>query len=612
MIRWIALLCLLFSFGSNVAQKIDHIEPPFWWSGMQQDSLQILLHGNNVGLSAVKINHEYITFLNLETTDNPNYLFINLIVKAHEQAFSFDIELTHQKKTSKIPYDIYVRSKHKNAIQGFNPSDVIYLITPDRFANGDTQNDNISSCLEGVNRKDKDGRHGGDIKGISQHLDYIKDLGFTAVWLNPLLENNMEKYSYHGYSTTDYYRVDPRFGTNEDYRALVNQCHDKDLKMIMDMIINHCGSNHWWMTDLPSDDWINQWPQYTQTNHRKTLLQDPYASKIDYKEFTDGWFVPTMPDLNQRNPLLGKYLIQNSIFWVEYLGLDGIRMDTYPYPDMEYMNTWLKALKLEYPMLSIVGEEWFQEPTIISYWQKGKTNPNGYQSELESLMDFPLQMALIKALTEEEAWFDGWIKLYETIAQDYLYPDPSALVIFPDNHDMSRLFTELKGDLGLYKLAMTFFLTMRGVPQIYYGTEILMHNDGDNSHGNIRSDFPGGWANDSIQAISGEGLTKQQKEAQAFVKQLLQWRKGCQTIHDGALKHFIPREGVYVYFRYTDDETLMVILNKNDEEFLLDFKRYNEMIGDEKTGINVLTNEQISLDAPLLLQKKSPYLISIK
>ncbi|RMG81389.1 MAG: alpha-amlyase, partial [Bacteroidetes bacterium] len=461
--------------------------------------------------------------------------------------------------------------------QGFSNSDVLYLITPDRFANGDPDNDAVEGMLELPDRANKGGRHGGDIAGIRQHLDYIADLGFTAIWLNPVLENNMKTYSYHGYSTTDYYRVDPRFGTNEDYRQLALDARRKGIGLIMDMIVNHCGLEHWWMRDLPTSDWINQWPTYQETNHRKTLLQDPHASERDKKIFTDGWFVPTMPDLNQRNELLAEYLTQNSIWWVEYLGLAGIRMDTYPYPDMYYMSDWAKRLTTEYPNLNIVGEEWFEAPTITSYWQRGKINPNGYEPNLPSVMDFPLQAALTAALTNPESWKTGWITLYETLAHDFLYPDPDNLVIFPDNHDMSRIFTQLNEDFDLYKMAMACMLTMRGIPQLYYGDEILMANPESGDHGLIRSDFPGGWPGDKVNGFTGEGLTDQQKEARDFLKKLLHWRQNAPAVHAGRLVHFVPENGVYVYFRLHDAQKIMVVFNKNAAPETLDLTRFAEI-----------------------------------
>jgi glycosidase len=386
----------------------------------------------------------------------------------------------------------------------------------------------------------------------------------------------------------------------------------KGIGTIMDMIVNHCGLNHWWMKDLPSKDWINTWEEYTQTNHQKSVLQDPYASEADKKQFTDGWFVPTMPDLNQRNPMMATYLIQNSIWWVEYLGLSGIRMDTYPYPDMEYMNEWTRRVMEEYPNFNIVGEEWNLEPSIVAYWQKGKENPNGYTSDLKSVMDFPVQATMVEALNGEEARGQGWIKLYEMVAQDFLYADPYRLVTFPDNHDMSRIYPQLNEDYDLWRMALTFILTTRGIPQVYYGTEVLMTHPGDD-HGDIRSDFPGGWEGDQVNAMIGKGLSQQQKDAQQFLRKLLHWRKEASAIHFGKLTHFRPENGVYVYFRYDEEEQYMVLLNKNKEAHSLDLHRFSEVLGEATQGEDIMSGKVYDLTiGELNLPVRQPLILQIK
>ena len=541
------LFFLLLPASFLFAQQIQRVDPPNWWIGMQYQQIQLLVYGQQVGDLRVEVNYPGVQLLSIAQMPNRNYLILELNIDEDAKPGKVPLQFYDRDKlVQNHDFPLLARDPVRSNIQGFNTTDAIYLITPDRFVNGNAANDNKEGLKEKNNRTLKGGRHGGDISGIRKSLDYIKDMGFTAVWLNPLLENDMEEYSYHGYSTTDFYKVDARFGSNEEYQALADEGRSKGLKLIMDMIVNHCGLNHWWMKDLPADDWINQWSEYTETNHRKTILQDPYVSEADKKVFTDGWFVPTMPDLNQRNPFMAKYLIQNSIWWVEYLGLSGIRMDTYPYPDMDFMTDWTRVLMKEYPNLNIVGEEWFEWPTIVSYWQKGKNNPNGYESELKSVMDFPVQMALSKALNNEETWKTGWIEVYEMLAHDFLYPDPSSLVVFPDNHDMSRIFSQVEEDLDLYKQALIFFLTIRGIPQLYYGTEVLMKNPGTTDHGIIRSDFPGGWSGDAVNAFTGKGLSETQKSTQAWLKKLLQWRKTATAIHDGQLKHFIPKDGVYL------------------------------------------------------------------
>lgn len=602
-------LFLLF-FASLMAQSIDRVEPPFWWTDMKSPELQLMIYGQGIAQLRPVINEPGIEIQQIRRVENPNYLFVDLRLSAKADAGIFFINfLRGNRVVLRQEYELKRRSRPAETVKGFDNSDVLYLITPDRFVNGDPTNDSVVGFREKNNRALKGGRHGGDMAGIYQSLDYIQRMGFTAIWMNPLLENDMKAYSYHGYSTTDFYKVDPRFGSNEFYRRLVNKARDRGIGTIMDMIVNHCGLYHWWMEDLPTLDWINTWEEYTQTNHQKTVLQDPYASDIDQKTFTDGWFVPTMPDLNQRNPLMATYLIQNSIWWIEYLGLAGIRMDTYPYPDMDFMSEWTRRVMEEYPNFNVVGEEWHLEPSIVAYWQKGKENPNGYESDLESLMDFPLQASLVEALNGPEEWGSGWIKLYEQLAQDFIYADPYQLVTFPDNHDMSRFFTQVNEDFDLWKLGMVFTLTTRGIPQIYYGTEILMTNPGTTDHGIIRSDFPGGWEGDQVNAFTGDGLTDQQKEAQDFLRKLLHWRQSAPAIHFGKLIHFRPENGVYVYFRLNERDQYMILLNKNAETISLPLNRFKEQLGQASWGTDIISGQTLKLDENNLLIPKRQALI---
>ncbi|MEL6275666.1 MAG: alpha-amylase family glycosyl hydrolase, partial [Bacteroidota bacterium] len=512
-------------------------------------------------------------------------------------------------------YNLQARDLAHSQREGFNTSDVLYLITPDRFVNGDTDNDAVAGLKEQPNRSYKGGRHGGDIAGISKSLDYIADLGFTAIWVNPVLENDMEVYSYHGYSTTDFYKVDPRFGSNEEYRQLSIDAEQKGIKLIMDMILNHCGSEHWFVKDPPSQDWINNGGEYINTTHRRNTVQDIHASTYDKRGFADGWFVRTMPDLNQRNSFMAKYLIQNSIWWVEYLGLAGIRMDTYPYPDRDFMGDWTCAMMREYPELNIVGEEWSLQPAIVSYWQGGKVNHDGYVSCLPSLMDFPNQHAMTQALVEpEQNWPpSGFLHAYEMMALDFLYADPYNLVVFPDNHDMSRFYTQVGGDLDLFKMGLTYFLTTRGIPQLYYGTEILMDDfsqPGD--HGIIRTDYPGGWPGDEVNAFTGEGLTDRQIEARSFLRDLLRWRKDNQVIHDGKLMQFVPHDGFYVYFRYTDGGKVMVIMNKNAANTTLPLDRYAEMLDGHESATEIVSREKMALGASITVPGKTALVLELE
>ncbi|MFK7921803.1 MAG: glycoside hydrolase family 13 protein [Bacteroidia bacterium] len=616
-------LLLLFAFVlaipplANAQLDFQHVEPPNWWVGMQNQSLQIMVHSEGIGQAKAKLTYPGVRLQSTTEVPNENYLFLNLEIAPTAKAGTIEIEFWQgDKKLGKLDYPLWDRKPGSAERQGFSSADVMYLITPDRFANGDTSNDSVEGMLENANRKEAGGRHGGDIAGIRQHLDYVADMGFTALWLNPVLENDMHRSSYHGYSTTDYYQIDARFGTNENYLKLSQEAQDKGIKIVMDMILNHCGSEHWWMDDMPTEDWINMWPEgkdgFKGTNHRRTTLQDPYAAPSDRKWFQDGWFVPTMPDLNQNNPLMANYLIQNSIWWVEFADLGGIRMDTYSYPERDFMGVWTERLMAEYPNFSIVGEEWFTSPAVVSYWQKDKETHDGFHSELTSLMDFPVQVRLADALAKPESWNAGWIVLYEMLALDYLYPNPSDLVIFADNHDMSRVFTQLDEDYGKFQNAMAFLMTMRGTPQIFYGTEILMSHPGTTAHVEIRSDFPGGWAGDKVDAFAGEGLSAQAKACQDMMRKLLQWRKTQAVVHAGKMMHYGPlHDGVYVYFRYNEDDKVMVILNKNETEFSLDLSRFSDMLDGDETGIDVLSGDSYSLNEQLKLPAERPLILEI-
>lgn len=607
------LILFIFRIAGVFAVQVDRVEPSFWWIGMKNPSLQLMVHGEDLGGAEVSLNYPGVHVESVSRVENPNYLFVNLTISPEARPGKFDISFRSGKKSVvNSSYELKSRDRNAADIKGFNSSDVIYLITPDRFANGDPGNDEMEGMKEKPDRSDKDGRHGGDLKGIMDHLDYLKEMGFTAVWLNPVLENNMTRTSYHGYSTTDFYRVDPRFGSNEEYRELSTELKKRNMKLIMDMIFNHCGSEHWWMNDMPMADWINNYPDYKITSHRRTVHQDPYASESDRAAMTDGWFVPTMPDLNQRNPFVATYLIQNSIWWIEYVGLNGIRQDTWPYPDKYMMAEWTARVLEEYPGFNIVGEEWSLNPSIVSYWQKGKVNADGYRCYLPSLMDFPLQKAVSQGLNSEETWDNGLIRMYELLANDFVYPDAGNLVVFPDNHDMQRFYTQVNEDASLTKMAAAFFLTTRGVPQIFYGTEVLMSSPGQKDDGIIRSDFPGGWSGDTVNAFTGAGLTAQQKGMQNYLKTILNWRKNKEVIYSGKLKHFAPENGIYVYFRYNQEETVMVVLNKNHEERTIPADRFNEITSGYQSGTEIISSVRIRDLDQILIPARSAMIIELE
>jgi glycosidase len=616
--RWISFFVLLVPVWAGAAPAdIQRVEPPFWWTGFRETSLQLMVYGEEISRYEPSVDYPGVTIERVATVKSPNYLFLYLDIAPDTQPGSFQISFTGKGLTLTHPYEIRQKNPDPAYTRGFDASDAIYLITPDRFANGDPGNDTIDGMGDPVDRGNPDGRHGGDIQGIIDRLDYIKGLGFTAIWLNPLLENDMPAVSYHGYSTTDFYGVDPRYGSNELYRRLVAEARGKGVDVIMDMIVNHIGSEHWWMADLPTDDWLNFQGDPQITSHEHITEQDPYASAYDTRAYSDGWFVYTMPDLNQRNPLLADYLTQNALWWIEYLGLSGIRMDTWPYPDKHYMSEWSRRIMLEYPDFNIVGEEWTDNPAAIAYWQRGQKNRDGYVSHLPSLMDFPLQNALRWGLvTAEESKMEdlrpgGLLYLFRALANDFVYPDPAELVIFPDNHDMSRIYTQLGEDYDLYRMALAYVLTMRGVPQIYYGTEILMSHPGTEAHGELRMDFPGGWAGDARNGFSGEGLTEREREARDFLRTLLHWRRDARVIHSGELTHFVPQDGTYVYFRHDSEDSVMVILNKNEEARPLDLARLQERLEGFREAHDVITGEVHPLQEALDLPPRSVQVLEL-
>ncbi len=600
---------------------IVRVEPLNWWVGFKNNDLQLLVKHPNVSNATPALSYQGVTIKKVHKADSPNYLFINLSISKTAKAGKFDIIFKQEHKDDLIyTYELKSRQKPAKNYIGFDSSDVIYLITPDRFANGDTKNDINKTLSEStIDRTDNYARHGGDIRGVINHLDYIESMGFTTIWPNPLLINNMDQGSYHGYAITDFYNVDPRFGTLKDYRELADKTREKGMKLIMDQVANHCGSKHWWMQDLPFKDWVNfhtsseNKESIIYTNHRRTTNQDVYASKADKDIMVNGWFVPTMPDLNQRNPFMAKYIIQNSIWWIETIGLSGIRQDTYPYPDKEFMSQWANTIMTEYPNFSIVGEEWSYNPLLVGYWQNGANNKDGYNSNLKSTMDFPMQKKIIEALNEEESWDKGLIKLYEGLANDFYYPTPKDIVAFVDNHDKSRVFTELKGDLINTKIALSYLLTLPRIPQIYYGTEILMDDfDKPGDHGLIRADFPGGWRNDTVNAFSGHGLSKTQKEMQLFLKKVLNYRKHSDAIHKGKTIHFVPQDGVYVLFRIYDKETVVHIINKNEKPVTLDLTRFSEIDLEEKSLMNIISGGTVTWNTSLLLDKKGSTILTTK
>ena len=593
-----------------IAYDIQHVEPPFWWIGMEDKKLQLMIHGENISDLNPEIDHKGVEIENIHRLENKNYLFIDLLLN-NAKPGSFDILFKRSGKVeSEYNYDLLERMPGSMERKGFDPSDVIYLITPDRYANGDPNNDIIDGLKEGVDRSKNGGRHGGDIQGIIDHLDYIEDMGFTQLWINPLLENDQEWYSYHGYSTTDYYKIDPRFGSNELYRSLSKIAQKNGVGIIMDLILNHIGSEHWWMYDLPSSDWINHDGKFVQTNHTHHTVYDPHTPQSEKDLFTSGWFVETMPDLNQANPFLAKYLIQLSIWWIEYADLSGFRIDTYPYVDRAFLTDWSKTIAKEYPNFNFFGEAWLYNPAMVSYWQKGSRPFDDYISFIPSMKDFPLQKALYDGLTSDDRWNTGIGDIYRVLANDFQYGDPYNLVIFGDNHDMQRIFSQLNEDMDLYKMAMSFILTTRGIPQIYYGTEIAMKSTGD--HGELRKDFPGGWQSDKVDAFSGKGLKREERDAQNFLRTLLNWRKTSSAIGKGKLLHYPVKDGLYVYFRSYENDLVMVIMNNNQSSKNIDLKRFSEILLKRERAINIINNKAYKLSKPMRVPGKTAMILDIE
>lgn len=579
------------------AQKVERIEPSSWWVGFKHTTVQLLVYGENIASLKPSFSYPGLSLEKVIMVENPNYLFLDLKISKDAKPGKIEIAFMQGKKTrSTAIFELLEREDNSAAREGFNQSDAIYLIMPDRFANGNPDNDMIEGMLEAPDRAEPYGRHGGDLEGIKQNLDYISDMGFTSIWINPVLENDQPESSYHGYAITDFFNIDPRFGTNESYKELVDACRQRGIKVIMDMVFNHCGSMHWWMRDLPMADWINQYPEFTPSNYRLSTVSDPYSSKSDFDLTTRGWFDTSMPDLNLQNELMRNYMIQNSIWWIEYSGLQGIRMDTYPYPDKNAMAEWITRVKTEYPDFSIVGESWISQPSKLVYWQKDFPNKDGYNSQMRYLMDFPMAEALGRAFNEGEGWDSGLQRLYDILADDHLYRYPKHLVLFAENHDLGRMAHFYGGDINKMKMAIAFISTARGLPQWYYGSELLMEGDGGLSHGAIRQDFPGGWPGDQINAFKREGRTDAQNDLSDYLTKLLNYRKTSRVIHQGETLHFIPQNEVYVYFRYLEDKALMVMMNNNAEmDRAVNMSRFSEILDSYSAGTEVVSGRKYDL-----------------
>lgn len=591
--------------------QIDKVEPPFWWNDMNLSDVQIMFYGKNIAQNEVSTSNG-IQIKSVQKTENPNYIFVTVNTKnitAQNIIFTFK----NGKKSFTKNYEIKQRKENSRLRKSYNSSDVMYLLMPDRFANGNSNNDSHPAVTEKYNRALPGGRHGGDIEGIIKNINYIHELGATAVWSTPLCEDNDENYSYHTYGQSDVYKIDPRYGTNEDYLRMSQELHKRGMKNIMDYVTNHWGWKHWMINDLPTRDWIHQFPEFTQSNYRMTTQFDSNAAQIDAEHCLDGWFVKSMPDLNQSNPLVLNYLTQNAIWWIEYAELDGFRVDTYSYNDKKGIAQWTKAITDEYPNFNIVGEVWMHDQAQMAYWQKDSKIGaiQNFNSYLPSVMDFTLHDAIGTVFNENQpSWDKGIIKIYENFTNDFLYPNSNNLLVFIENHDTQR-FNHLYPDFKKYQLAMTLITTIRGIPQIYYGSEIGMAGNKDKGDADIRQDFPGGWENDINNAFTTLGRTETQKKYFDFTAKLLNWRKNKSVIHSGKTTHYIPQNNVYVYFRYNDEETVMVVLNNSNEKQTIQTNRFLENIKNYKSGKDILTTRSIDLKNTISIDANSALILEL-
>ena len=622
----------------NAAVKIDRIEPTDWYVGMKDASLQLMVYGEGIKTADVTTDYPGAHIDSLVRLDSPNYLLVYMNLKG-AQPGTMTLLFQQGKQKKKVNYTLKAREKKGYEREGFSNADVLYMLMPDRFASGRTDNDQVKGMRAYKNDRSQPSlRHGGDLEGIRQHLDYFKELGVTALWFTPVLENDSPDHgtqsTYHGYATTNYYRVDPRFGSNEEYRQLCDEAHEKGLKIVMDMIFNHSGFEHPWVADMPTKDWFNtpEWllpenqaksvalktmdgdakvnDKYLQTSYKLTPVVDPYASKIDMHETVDGWFVPTMPDLNQRNPHVIKYLIQNSIWWIETVGIDGIRMDTYPYADAKAMAHWMKVIGEEYPNFNTVGETWVTEPAYTAAWQKDSkiAKENSY---LPTVMDFAFYDRINQAKNEEtDAWWNGFNRIYNNFVYDYLYQKPSNVMAFLENHDTDRFLGEGKDTVAL-KQALALLLTVNRTPQLYYGTEVLMNGTKSVTDGNVRKDFPGGFPGDTKNCFTREGRTQAENAMFDWLSRLLHWRQGNDVIIKGKQTQFIPYKGIYVIARQYNGKTVLTILNGNRKQADMQLDRYAEVIGNATAAKDVITGRTIRLDKKLSLKSRQTLIIEL-
>ena len=613
-IKLIVFLFLLLPATALFAQlpALERIEPMFWWVGMKNPKLQLLVHGNKIAEHNVSFSYPGVKLVQVHKVENPNYLFLDLDISPTAKPGAFIISFSKTgAENLQYKYELKARDRSPNRAQGVTSKDLIYLLMPDRFSNGDPSNDSMPGMLEtGVNRDSIYTRHGGDIRGVMNHLDYLKDLGVTAIWMTPEIENDEPHASYHGYAVTNHYKTDPRFGTNELYKAYVEKCHAMGLKVVKDLVHNHAGTEGYTIKDMPMKSWVHQWPKYTKSNFRDAAVMDPHASAADRKQMLDGWFDRRMADMNESNPYVQNYLTQNHIWWVEYAGVDGFRLDTYPYNDPVYMADWAKKVKAEFPHLSIFGETLVWSVANQAFFTQGNTVNRGFDTHLPGVTDSQMKDAIAEALNGKEGWTDGVNRLYAVVAQDFMYQDPTRNVVFLDNHDMSRFYSVVNEDFNKYKAGMALLLTMRGIPQMYYGDELLMKNKSE-PDGLVRLDFPGGWPGDQSNKFTAGGRTSQENEAFDYVRTLANYRKKTTALQTGKLMQYIPWDGIYVYFRYDAKNTVMVIYNSNDAEKELNTARFTERMTGFKGAINIVSGNTVNTNAEIKIPGKTTLVLAL-
>lgn len=576
------------------ATIIDRVEPTNWWVGMHYNKIQLIIHGKDIAQYNPTIQYKGVTIESVHRVENPNYLFLDITIGSNAKAGNFPITFKANGKASlKYTYQLKERNKGVKA-QGVTSKDFIYLLMPDRFSNGDTSNDRITGLYDqSLSRDTLTSRHGGDLQGVINHLDYLQQLGITSLWMTPVLENNELQTSYHGYANTENYKIDPRYGSNDLFKILTDSLHERGMKMIMDVVPNHFGSQHWTVVDMPMKDWVHQWPVYTNSNFRDQTDFDPYGAKIDRLQMVNGWFDKHMPDMNESNPYVQKYITQSNIWWIEYAGIDGFRIDTYPYNDAIFMADWAKEILKEYPSFTMFGEAFVRGAVNQAAFAEGDMIHRGIDTHLQGVTDFQSLWAITDAMTKPSGWDDGVMKIYGNLSKDFIYKDPRRNVVFLDNHDLSRFYSVVGQNQDKLQSALTWLLTTRGIPQLYYGTEILMKGFA-NPDGYVRKDFPGGWKTDTTDKFKATGRTQSENEIYNYIAKLANYRKNNSVLQDGKLMQYVPQDGVYVYFRYNESKTVMIIMNTNDKEWTIDTERFRERIQTFHTAQNVLTGTMLT------------------